>query len=210
MKTYILVALTVGLTGLTAVVGAVHGRLTNRWGPQTDMLEAARKLESTPKEIEGWELVREDPLSEGVVEMLQCSGYVNRTYRNEKTGDRISVVVLLGPAGPIAVHTPEICYSSRDYKITDQRTACEVGDSEKLWDLTLKSKGVVEAPLRVLYGWTNNGKWDATPDPRFAFGGRPFLYKIQMAGPVTQEHDACQDFLASFLPVLRHHLVDGS
>lgn len=203
----------IGLIVASLLVGAVHGRLTNRWGIQPDMKEAARRLESLPEEIEGWECIaserNEHKLDDRVSEMLQCQGSVNRVYRNTKTNETISVVVLLGPSGPISVHTPEICYSSQDYRIAADRVEQKVSDKEDLWDLRLKAKES-DAGLRVMYGWTNDGNWDATVEPRFAYGGRPLLYKIQLAGPVPNEkadQDACRDFLEAFLPVLRKHLL---
>lgn len=207
MKNFTLAIIAVGLIGISAVVGVVHGRLTNRWGPQPDMLDAARRLEAMPADIEGWKAVDHE-LDPRVAEMLQCKGYVNRVYENVKTGQKVSVVVLLGPAGPIAVHTPEVCYSSQDYSIATDRTGFKVDDRQDLWDLRLKSNRPGAAPLRVLYGWTNDGNWHANDNPRFAYGGRPLLYKIQLAGPEpVGDNDACQEFLAAFLPVLRKHLL---
>lgn len=207
MKNFLLALIVVGLIGISAVVGVVHGRLTNRWGPQPDMLDAARRLESMPLDIEGWKATDHE-LDERVREMLQCKGHLNRVYENVKTGQRVSVVVLLGPAGPISVHTPEICYSSRDYSITSDRTNHQVDEQQDLWDLRLKSNRAGAATLRVLYGWTNDGNWHANDNPRFEYGGRPLLYKIQLAGPEpVGETDACQDFLKAFLPVLRKHLL---
>jgi hypothetical protein len=210
MKSYILALSAGGLTAVSLLVGVVHGRLTNRWGPQPDMEEASRRLESMPEDIEGWHCdPHSPPLDERVKEMLQCQGSLNRVYENVKTGQTVSVVVLLGPAGPISVHTPEICYSSQDYQIASDRVAYTIDSQQDLWDLRLKAKEG-GAPLRVLYAWTNDGNWDATANPRFAFGGRPLLYKIQLAGPVpneTSDQDACRDFLDAFLPVLRKHLI---
>ena len=209
MKPFSAVLIGIGLIAASLLVGVVHGRLTNRWGMQPDMKEAGRRLESLPEELDGWECTTHD-LDERVSEMLQCQGSVNRVYHNTKTGETVSVVVLLGPAGPISVHTPEICYSSQDYRITSDRVKTPINDQESLWDLRLKSNHRDASQLRVMYGWTNDGNWNATGDPRFAYGGRPLLYKIQLAGPVPNEktdQDACRDFLKAFLPALRKHLL---
>jgi hypothetical protein len=209
LKFSLLLAVGTVLLAATAVVGVVHGNLTNRWGEQPDMFAAAELLEELPESIEGWNLLRSSPLDERVKEMLQCSGSISRVYENATTGERIYVVVLLGPSGPIAVHTPEICYSSKDYRITAARQRWSLNEQEEFWDLRLKANDISGSPLRVLYGWTNDRHWHATQYPRFAFGGRPLLYKIQLAGPVPvdQGRDACQDFLTAFLPVLRERLV---
>jgi hypothetical protein len=210
MKSYLLVLVGGGLIASSLAVGVVHGRLTNRWGIQPDMQEAGRRLKNVPTEFGPWRQVVEHQLNERVASMLQCQGSVNRVYENAHTGQRVHVVVLLGPSGPISVHTPEVCYSSRDYLITDDRIKHTVGDNQDLWDLRLKSNRPGAAQLRVLYGWTNDGNWDATASPRFTYGGRPLLYKIQLSGPVASEpgdQEACDDFLKNFLPVLRPHLL---
>jgi hypothetical protein len=212
MKSFSTALVGIALLVATCVVGAVHGQLTNRWGPQPDLVAAGTLLEKMPQEIAGWVATSELPLEDNVVEMLQCKGSVSRVYEHPQTGERISVAVLLGPSGPIAVHTPEICYSSKDFRITSDRHRWSVSDTEELWDLRLKSNDAIGSPLRVLYGWTNDRYWHATKYPRFAYGGRPLLYKIQLAGPVPIEgkRDAMKEFLAAFLPVLREHLIDPS
>src|SRR5690349_5077895 len=102
MKSYSVVLIGIGLIAASLLVGVVHGRLTNRWGMQPDMKEAARRLDSLPEQLEGWECTSHK-LDNRVSAMLQCQGYVNRVYRNTKTDETVSVVVLLGPAGPISV-----------------------------------------------------------------------------------------------------------
>jgi hypothetical protein len=75
--------------------------------------QLAENLCEFPKQLGDWETVSEEPLTPVVERILRCYGYVNRVYWNSKTGDRVSLAILFGPRGPMAVHTPEICYSSR-------------------------------------------------------------------------------------------------
>lgn len=200
------------LLAVTLATGVVHGTRTNRWGPQPDLVAAAKLLEETPDQVAGWHRLPSEDLDPRVSEMLQCRGSLCRVYEHAETGERVSVFVLLGPAGPIAVHTPEICYSSKDYRIVEDRQRWPINEHEDLWDLRLKRNDLSETPLRVVYGWTNDRQWHATDWPRFAYGGRPLLYKLQMAGPVpgNENQDACRDFLNAFLPLLQKHLAqDG-
>src|SRR5262245_53263400 len=110
--------MTVGV-GITVATGFVHGRLTQRWGPPLDLEGASRNLEALPTTIGDWQLVREDPMPEAILQMLSCAGHVNRQYVNRHTGNTVSIAIIVGPPGPTAVHTPEICYSSRAYSIQE-------------------------------------------------------------------------------------------
>lgn len=204
------------VAALTLLSGMVHGRLSHRWGPSRNLLAAAEKLQGVPTRIGDWQLESSQALDETVRESLECAGYLQQTYRNETTRQRVAVAVLLGPSGPISVHTPEICYSSTDYAIEEprQRVAFDNGQAlgDQLWATTFRSPDLQAAVLRVYYGWSDGGAWMADDNPRFAFAGRPHLYKIQVAGQVpagelAESLDPCRQFLTSFLPVLKDHLV---
>ena len=205
------------LVASTVAVGVVHGRLTQRWGVRPDMIGAARQLEKVPEVAGDWKMVSNDKLDPKAAEMLQCTGQLNRIYQNDKTGDRISVFVILGPMGPTAAHTPDICYSSRDYDITRERQVWKIdlpdNSSHDFWDLRLAANNLDKSPLRTVYAWTNSLTWEAPSSPRFKYGGSPYLYKVQVAGPPPKDeedgknYDACRDFLMNFLPQLREHML---
>src|SRR5688500_8733172 len=97
------------LIAITIATGIAHGRLIGRWGAQTDVISGAKQLARIPDRIGDWHNVRSDDLAPEAARMLQCAGNIVRVYENTRTGDRVSIAVLLGPAGPISVHTPEIC-----------------------------------------------------------------------------------------------------
>ena len=66
--------------------------------------------------------------------------------------------------------------------------------------------------LRVYYGWSTGGKWQAAADPRYSFASFPYLYKIQLAGTVARAEpdsaDPCREFLAAFLTQLKEYQID--
>ncbi len=207
---------------LTIMVGVVHGHLSRRWGTPTNVVAAGKGLEQVPYVIGDWHCAKpaklptkvNSELEESTAQMLHCNGAVSRIYENVVTGERVAVAVLLGPSGTIAVHTPEICYSSQDYQISAQRVLWKpdesATDGDELWDLRMEGKGVSKIPLRVLYGWTVNKRWQASKSPRFEFGGSDYLYKLQLSGPVptdASQGDPCKEFLAVFLPELRLHMI---
>jgi hypothetical protein len=216
MKLISLMLLSSAVVAMTVGAGVMHGRWTNRWGHRPDILSASVRLEQLPMAIGEWQAKDDDPMDPATERLLQCAGKVNRVYENDRTGERVSVAVLLGPAGPIAVHTPEVCYSSQNYRVESDRRRWQVNDAvqpgDEFWDLRMQSNDVSAAPFRVLYGWTLDKQWHATENPRFTFGGSSYLYKLQLAGPVPgedQKADACRDFLDAFLPVLRKHMIES-
>jgi hypothetical protein len=207
------------LVGLTLFSGIVQGRLSNRWGPTPDLKEAAKKFDRLPRQFGNWRLVQESDLSDRVADMLQCpppKGYLSGLWVNDVTGEKVTAFIVLGPPGPISVHTPDICYSSKDYEIVEERAPVQIqtpeGKSHEFWALTLKRKDVHEEHLRAYYAWGNKDAWHAPNSPRFAFGGDGLLYKIQLAADVPgvtplEDGDTCQRFLQGFIPAVTPTLL---
>lgn len=222
MKNYSFIVIALILAVATVAGGAAHGRFSNRWGAQPDLIAAGKQLEEMPEQAGDWTLVPIDPLPPKTLKMLQCTGSLHRKYENKKTGDILTIAVLLGPTGPIAVHTPEICYSARDFSILTPRqrwspdtlskpTADQPRD--EFWDLRLQATDISGTKLRVIYGWTNGPTWQAVSQPRFTYGGSRYLYKLQLAGPVPSDdgqRDPCNDFLKHFLPELQRRRLSVS
>jgi len=195
--------------------GWLHGRSSNRWGIDNALQRAADQLlQPLPTRLGNWRLLAEQPFTAEVVQMLQCPAHICRTYTNDQTGGSINVAVIIGPPGPISVHTPEICYSSEDFQVTKGRVATNLrdrgGQEHSFWELRLQANDVSATPLRVMYGWGTGGVWSASDRPRFAYGGVPYLYKIQVAAAESDEndeYDPCQDFLGMFLTELQSCLI---
>ena len=204
-KYFVLVSVGIGITIAT---GVVCGRVSQRWGPVPDLLAAARHLESLPTQIGDWQLLGEEEIPELVVRTLSCAGYVNRHYVNRKSGETVDLAIIVGPGGPISVHTPEICYSSRAYSIEEPRRRMQLSDGDghkhSFWNTDFRSTNATAEQLRVYYGWCADGTWIASDSPRFQFAGRRLLFKLQMSSrvpPAKTENvqDPCQEFLSAFL-----------
>jgi hypothetical protein len=174
---------------ITLAGGVLYGSYSQRWNPPAELAVAAADLEMFPLEIGRWKASDELPIEEEARKMLECAGSVNRRYINQDSGDSIRMVVLVGPPGPIAVHTPEICYSSRDYEINGDRTEtileASPGRQHSFWRVDFAPRNALADGLRVYYAWTSDRIWKASGSPRFEYAGEPLLYKIQLATPVT-------------------------
>lgn len=202
--------------GLTIASGAVVGKMNNRWGPSRGSLAAARKLEEFPEQFGNWKLQSSQKMSDNVVKMLECSGYISRAYVNQESGEQVFITVILGPSGPIAVHTPDVCFSSRDQDTLEARKPIAVGDSgDQFWAATYERNDVQASLIRVYYGWTPGNHWAATENPRISLAWCPYLYKLQAeshlpAGTDLTSTDPCKNFLADFVPVMKGCLIDCS
>jgi len=178
---------------ITVIAGRLYGKYSNRWGPSPDLAAAAAHLEDMPSTVGSWTLAEERPISTVAVEMLECAGYVNRCYVNEKTGQSISLAIIVGPPGPTAVHTPEICYSSRAYEKQGDRKLVRLeatpADAHTFWSVDFSTRNVMADRLRVYYAWSRGQSWEASKSPRFEFGAAPLLYKIQLAAAIPPNLD---------------------
>jgi hypothetical protein len=216
------------VVALTLVSGVLQGRIRNRWGPSESLRAAAQRLDNVPRSFGGpqddrWQLKSDEKMADDTVAMLECTGYFVRTYEKRRSGETVNVFVVVGPAGPISVHTPEVCYSSQAYTSRENRRRVAIQGAQEqddqFWALSFKTKTLQEDLLIVYYAWTANNRWSAPKDARFAFVGSPFLYKIQLstempagaapAGSNLKDSDTCREFLNDFVPVLRQYLTEA-
>ncbi len=207
------------VVALTTGGGLVYGRLTNRWGATQIQSEAGAKLERIPTNFATWKGGESTHLPDYAQAQLECTGEVIRQYVDAETGSTIGVTLLVGPAGTLAVHSPEICFPSQNYRLLGKRQRVEVQDvkgvDHSFWAVDFQLQNVEGEMVRVYYAWSTGGAWSAPDDPRFAFAGSAFLYKIQLVAPVVstaldQTQDATQLFLRAFLPEASEELVSSS
>ena len=209
----------VAVAAVTVLSGVLQGRMRNRWGPSADMLAVAAKLKNLPAEFGDWRLRSSEKLGKASIIQLEPFGYFVHTYENRAAGAHVNITLLIGPPGPTSVHTPEICFGSRDYQSQGERQPVAIrradGSNDELWTLDYKANNIRGDLLRVYYGWSTGDRWLAAQDPRFSLAGQPYLYKIQILhdlppagyGPSS---DPCRKFLDDFLPVLRRCMVEPS
>jgi EpsI family protein len=197
------------LASLTVVSGALQGRLTSRWGMPPDAKAAVAALESLPQEFGGWRLQDTQELSEVVRNTLQCEDHLVATYVND-SGAMVNFAILLGPHGPISVHTPEVCYSSRQYDIVEDRARVRAGQpnqEDHFWRTRFRARDLDAREMHVYYAWSDGGPWTASQSPRVEYAGRPYLFKLQLAGypegGSESAFDPCEDFLNDFAPAWR-------
>lgn len=190
--------------------GLAHGWLDGRWVDKPNVEAIAGKLKELPNQFGDWFLVEDQKLPEGAQNQLHCYGYTLQVFQNSKTGRRVTSAVLFGPRGPIAVHTPEICYSGQGVipSGTRSREVVDVGGEEHaVWRVSLQSKRDSKPELESYYAWSDGSKWLAAEYPRVWLTSR--LYKIQLSCQPTKEGEVSDAilFLREYLPKLQPLLV---
>lgn len=188
--------------------GVSHGLLSNRWGVPEDIVALGNKLSEIPKEVGPWKCSSESQLDKTTEKLLETKGYISRVYTHESTGESVNVFVVFGPKGPIAVHTPEVCYKAQAVTQTSERSPVTVeseGKEGNLWKLGFETNSIDKRKMSVYYGWTEGGPWQAAQSPRF--WRTDYLYKIQTSCQATgKKEDSTDEFFKFFLPELRKYL----
>jgi hypothetical protein len=198
-----------GVASALAIIllgGVAHGVLSNRWGVAEDIQSLGKQLNSIPMEIGPWKCEEEGILDDRTIYgILEANGYISRVYVHQATGEAVNVFLVFGPKGPIAVHTPEICYSARAVTQTSERQSvpCEYdGQDGSIWKLGFESNSIDKRKMSVYYGWTDGGPWQAAKSPRF--WRTDFLYKIQTSSQATgKKEDSTDEFFKVFMPEVR-------
>lgn len=170
---------------LTIVPAVIHGSYSNRWGQPEEQVTAAAAIDTFPKQLGNWVAVGEaEPLSSRVQQELGLVGYVSRVYRNPRTQNIAQVLLMVGDAGPLVRHPPEICYGNRANELRgeSEQHVPAAGDRapSEFRVLNYEPNSTLAQPFRVAYAWSSDGGWKVPSLPRIAFGGKPVLYKVQI------------------------------
>jgi len=206
------------IVAVTISAALMQGHMRHRWGPSDAVRKAATRLQEFPHDFGDWRMTSESDLDEESRNQLECVGEMVRIYSNAKTGDRVNLLFILGPTGPTAAHTPEICIGQRNFTPLGDRREVAVGKgSDRFWNKRFKSKNIHGESLSVYWAWNAVGDWIAPKDARYTFAGLPFLYKAQVTcGFQGSEdgdrhdgnlHDGGRRFLADFVPVATKFMV---
>jgi hypothetical protein len=163
-------------------------------------------------DVEGGEL------NARVVEIAELEGYLNRRYVHRPTGAIISVLLVCGRAGPISVHTPDVCYGGAGYaEVGAPRPFKGPGELPAQFEVRdfLQSNAATPTRLRIFYAWGARGKWSVPSRPRIAFSSEPVLYKLYAVRQMNKadepvEKDLTIELLRELMPQLQKALFADS
>jgi hypothetical protein len=203
------------MAALPVVVGfgVVEGLGTNRLVPAGTLSAAADRLAGVPLTVGDWEGHAEE-LDARQAAKAEISGSLMRRYVHRPTGAALSVLVVCGRTGPVAVHPPDVCYAGAGFHTVTPPARHPVAlappaPAAEFWvGKFQKSDAATPERLRIYWAWSAAGDWSAPDNPRLAFAGAPVLYKLYVVRPVANLDeplgtDPAADFLRAFVPELR-------
>jgi hypothetical protein len=190
--------------GLIVAVGYFQGLWTDRWQPSAALVEAVELVQALPKTIGDWEGTDLEERDERSMKRAGAAAFQLRRYENPQNETSLSVLLFCGRTGPMAVHTPEVCYGGAGYQMRDQPeriTVLKEGPAEQLWTAHFYLPGSSNH-LRIYWAWAGPDRvWEAPEEPRIAFKGARALYKLYIQRPTTadEKFSATDDSVVPFV-----------
>jgi hypothetical protein len=199
------------------VAGVVPGLWTGRWEPTTDLEAAAARMAQVPLVVGDWE-GQDLPINSREVAAAQATGILRRQYVHRQTRAVVTLALVCGRPGPVSVHTPDVCYRGSGFEEQGREFRTEpLGASGDKFIVRRFVKSTVAVPehLRVFYGWSAGGAWEAPENPRLTFARQPVLYKLYAIRQLAQPNESAADdpaleFLVALLPALRPALFPAA
>src|SRR5271156_5374651 len=162
--------------GLIVATGLLGGMWTGRWKTSDRLERAAAALDRLPMQIGDWRGVARE-LDKRETEKARLDGYVMRVYRHRVTGTELNVLMMCGRPGPIAVHTPDVCFQGAGFELQAQPKRYPVSfdgqDAEMFMGDFRDPESPVPGHICVLWSWSTGGPWQATDHPRLTFASAP-------------------------------------
>ncbi len=171
---------------LILTAGTIHGRWTNRWARSTELQHAVDHLGKLPLALGDWE-GRENVLDEKERNLYAASEavvWVTRRYVHRVTGEALALLVLCGPPGPTAAHSPEACYGGGGYGLSGPLERKEVAFGTPPATAVFQVGNFQRADaassmgLRIYWSFRGGSSWEVPDNTRLAFARYPALYKI--------------------------------
>ena len=205
-----------GAVVLVVLCGVVHGFWTGRWSAAATADVAAR-LDGIALDLGDWQGQKLDVDSRSLEGM---AGVLYRRYVNRATGRAVTVYLVCGRPGPVAVHTPDVCYGASGYEVTDlgkqtARPGPGAAGAELEAVQVVKKKAAELIAQRVYWSWSAAGSWEVPDNPRLTFARYPLLYKLYLIRDLSRsgeplEDDPCVDLMRQLQPELKKSLFPGT
>jgi Protein of unknown function (DUF3485) len=194
--------------GLLLGAGFLHGRWTDRQYSATELKDAADRLTQLPRTIGDWRGGEDKPLEARVLKASGAEGILLRSYVNQQSHAQIDVLLVCGRPGPVAVHTPDVCYQGAGNEVGKAiGLRVETGADQPAAEFKMvgvKTGGGKANPaeLEVLWSWNADGRWLTPTFPRLKFAAYPILYKLYVIRTLGDAEVKGNDMSVKFLELL--------
>lgn len=173
-------------------------------------------LKTLPMSLGDWEGT-DEAMDPQIARNTGCTDYVFRTYTNTKTGTRIGLILLYGPAEEVFLHAPEKCYPSAGYTtlVGPESRTVEVGPTRYPFTSLFFAKGEGGQAERqeVYYTWRYLGRWTPQLVVMKRIERIPGMFKVHLSrqaglGEIREVGNPCEAFLAELMPWVDHRLAE--
>lgn len=212
-----------GMVGLAVALLATSA--TVRYWQSRGVDEALRQglkspfeLKELPMTLGDWKGT-DEPLDPAIARATGCSDSVFRTYSNEKTGARVSLILLYGPAEEVSIHSPDNCYPAAGYGLVGgvERRNVEAGKSRYPFEsmVYIKGEGGRTERQEVYCTWRYSGQWNPARAVMKKLERLPGMYKVHVTrqvvpGELREVGNPCESLLAELMPWVDRRLAESA
>jgi hypothetical protein len=203
------ILITSGAITAVLVSGIVHGIWTGRWEFTEEPRASAARLPNVGMDLGDWQGERLDGESRPLNGASAC---LLRRYTNRYTGANVTVFLLCGRPGPVAIHPPDSCYAAGGYEVVTPAKFKLPGDSsadaaEFRVARMRKRRAAEQSQLRVFWAWNEGKAWRVPADPRLSYASSKVLFKLYLIRELPDfeeplDNDPCIDLMRRLLPEL--------
>ncbi|GEM_PF-713742 len=199
-----------------ATLGATAGAdllLNQGLSNPEEVAAGVAKLNALPTTIGAWTSAP-GSIDERELRLGEIAGYFRREFRHAETGRAVVVTILCGASGPLSVHPPTACFEGVGYSLVAGPTVTGITDETNatvsLNKASFRLRDIAAAEVvRVFWGWSEDGEWDAPGNPRVSYRGRSVLFKLYTVDRAYETADdlaQSEAFLKDALPIFRRIL----
>jgi hypothetical protein len=161
----------------------------------------------------------EQSLDPEVARIAGSTDSVIRAYRNARTGQVVTVLILFGPAQAVYGHAPEICYPAAGYRPVAAAISRPIpcgGDrpaAEFRSEVFARQRDERRVNEEVYYSFRYGDRWSPDPMKHWKdFRHHPSMFKVQVqratSGTESRErNNPTEHFLALLLPEIERRLA---
>ncbi len=148
-----------------------------------------------------------------------CTDYVFRTYTNTKTGTRVGLILLYGPAEEVFLHAPEKCYPNAGYSLLAGPESRTVAARQGRYPFTslffAKGEGGQAERQEVYYTWRYLDRWTPQLVVMKRIERIPGMFKVHLsrqagANELREVGNPCEAFLAELMPWIDRRLAEDA